>query len=160
MVNYEEDSADNLKGPYRANENHITAQSMDYDGLVDHTDVAIVARQQEQHVHTLQSNIKESSQNTHHQAINSNSKKLAAISQIESDAIFPPAIIRQEKQEAIFKMNVELLKEYKEKHGHTNVKHRDSETLANWRKHLRNSFSKKQRGLKPHTKLTDEKCSC
>jgi hypothetical protein len=150
MVNYEEDSADNLKRPNRTNENHISAQSIDYDGLAEHTDVANGARQQEKHADTLQSNVKESSLNTHHQAMNS----------IESDDIFPPVMIPGDKQEAVFKMNVELLKEYKEKHGHTNVKHRDSETLANWRKHLRNSFSKKQRGLKPHTKLTDEKCSC
>jgi hypothetical protein len=54
-------------------------------------------------------------------------------------------------------MNVELLKEYKETHGHTNVKNKDSKTLSRWCQSICYSFSQRQRGIKPHTQLTDER---
>jgi hypothetical protein len=65
---------------------------------------------------------------------------------------------RQAREDAGFKMNVELLKEFKEKHGHTNVKKNNGKSLENFCQSMRYSYSQRQRGiLKTHTKLTDER---
>ena len=67
---------------------------------------------------------------------NTNSKKIAAISHSESDAISPPAMTKKEQQQkkldAKFKMKVERLKEFKEKNGHTNVTLKFDVPLTKW----------------------------
>mmetsp|Transcript_3171 Transcript_3171/g.4882 ORF Transcript_3171/g.4882 Transcript_3171/m.4882 type:complete len:291 (-) Transcript_3171:1269-2141(-) len=112
-VNFEEDSDHNLKRPYRTNENDISSQSMDNDDLVENADVAIGPHQQEQPADILQSNIYGGGQGR---------------SVIHTDK---PVSGRRS---ALFQANIERLKAFKAKHGHTNVPSncKDDPKLGRW----------------------------
>jgi hypothetical protein len=119
------------KRPERTNENDISAPSVDINGLVENAEVAVGTHQHKQTADILQSNINESSQNTHHLVMNTHSNKLATISQIQSDAGSPPVLNRQEQreeqQETSFKM-----KEFNNEFGHTNVNDKNDVALRKW----------------------------